>query len=70
MDETALRVAIARAGVTNRFLARNLGISEQAFYNKISGESEFKSSEIRKLSGLLNLSFNDINDIFFSGCVN
>lgn len=70
MDETALKVAITRAGVTNRFLARNLGISEQAFYNKISGESEFKSSEIRKLSGLLNLSFNDINDIFFSGCVN
>lgn len=63
-------MAIARAGMTNRDLAKSLGISEQAFYNKIQGEREFKNSEMKKLAKLLKLSMKDVNVIFFDKSVN
>lgn len=66
MNSMELRAAIARTGKTYRSLAKDLGISEQAFYNKMNGESEFKNSEIAKLIKELSLSTDDINIIFFS----
>lgn len=47
MNYPEFRAAIARAGVTNRDLARNLGMSEQAFYNKANGLMEFKTVKSR-----------------------
>lgn len=70
MNCPELRASIARVGVSNRKLAETLGISEQAFYNKIQGGSEFKGSEIKKLANILCLSMTEVNSIFFDGNVN
>lgn len=64
MNYPELRASIARAGVTNRKLSEFLGISEQTFYNKMQGGTEFKGSEIKKLAGILCLSMTDVNNIF------
>lgn len=70
MNYPSLRAAIAKAGTSNRTLANNLGISEQAFYNKAAGRSEFKNSEIKTLAKALNLSMTLVNEIFFDSIVN
>lgn len=70
MNCPELRASIARAGITNRKLAEHLGLSEQAFYNKIQGDTEFKGSEIKGLAKILNLSMKDVNTIFFDRDVN
>ena len=70
MNCPELRASIARAGITNRKLAEHLGLSEQAFYYKIQGDTEFKGSEIKGLAKVLNLSMKDVNTIFFDRDVN
>lgn len=70
MNCPELRASIARAGVTNRSLAAQLGLSEQALYNKIQGETEFKGSEIKNIARILGLSMGDVNLIFFDQEVN
>lgn len=70
MDAESLRIAILKSGKTNRDLAAAIGISEQAFYNKLNGKAEFKSSEIRKLGELLGLSLEDMGSIFLGVSVN
>ena len=64
MDRAELRAEIARSGLSNLSLARQLGISDQAFYNKMNGKSEFRESEIRKLVEILSLSPEKLNLIF------
>ena len=64
MDRAMLRAEIARCGISNRELCKELSISEQAFYNKMGGKAEFKESEIKKLIRALRLSPEDINRIF------
>lgn len=70
MNCREFRAAIARAGLSKRAIADSLGMSEQAFYNKMNGRTEFKNSEIVKLSELLGLTMESVNLIFFSGSVN
>ena len=70
MDYSAFRAEVARRGMSNRSLADELCLSEQALYNKLNGRTEFKNSEIKKLAALLSLSMDDVNLIFFDGGVN
>ena len=70
MNSEELRVAITRANVSLRELADKLGVSEQAFYNKLNGRTEFKNSEILKLAKILGLSMKSVNLIFFGNGVN
>ena len=70
MNRAELRAEIARKGISNRAVAGELNISEQAFYNKMSGASEFKESEIKKLIQILELSAEDVDRIFLSSIVN
>lgn len=70
MNSPEFRAAVARSGKTNRELAKSLGLSETAFYNKVGGQTQFKNSEIKKLTELLGLSMKSVNEIFFDGCVN
>ena len=65
MNTLELKAEIAKSGRTNRALARELGISEQALYNKIQGKTDFKNSEMKKLAEVLSLSRKDVNLIFF-----
>lgn len=65
-----LRVSIVRSGLTNRAVAKHIGISEQAFYSKLRGDTEFKGSEIKSISVLLGLTPEEIDSIFFKEYVN
>lgn len=65
MNLPEFRAAMGRAGKTNRSLAIDIGISEQALYNKINGSSEFKNSEIMVIARVLGLSMDSVNKIFF-----
>ncbi len=70
MDRSELRAEFARQGISNRRIAAELNISEQAFYNKMSGVTEFKESEIKKLIQILGLSAADVDRIFLFASVN
>lgn len=59
-----LEVAIKRSGITKRKLAKMLGLSEMGLYKKINNITEFKASEIVKLSEILALKNKD--EIFFN----
>lgn len=60
-----LKDAMDARGVTAAFLAKKLGISENAFYFKRTGRSEFKQSEIKTISKVLGLDGVEILEIFF-----
>lgn len=70
MNGAEMRAVMARTGVTNRAMSKELGISEQAFYNKLRGKTEFKNSEIKKIAAHLKLTMTDVNVIFFDWIVN
>lgn len=66
IDTIKLEMSITKARITKRELAKQLGISEMSLYNKIHNISEFKASEIRRLSEILELSDSDRQAIFFA----
>lgn len=70
MNHEELRVVMMRKKITNREMAAKLSLSEQALYNKLNGVTEFKNSEIKKITTLLDLSMDDVNLIFFDKIVN
>lgn len=58
---------IAKArGKTLQGLAEAIGVTRQGFFKKIENRSEFKASEISKLSDLLSLSEQEKQNIFFA----
>ncbi len=59
-----LEAEIKRAGIKKKDLAKELNISEMGLYRKILNKTEFKASEIVKLSKILNLP-NDRRDYIF-----
>lgn len=61
-----LEIAITRAHITKRQIAKELGISETALYNKLNGSAEFKASEIVKMKDILQLSDKQRDKIFFA----
>jgi lambda repressor-like predicted transcriptional regulator len=65
VDNMEFRAAVARAGKSIRSLASDIGISEQAFHNKLNGKTEFKGSEIKRISEVLGLRPDAVNHIFF-----
>ncbi len=54
-----LRRKIFEAGMTQTFVAENLGISYQTFFNKLHNKSEFKASEIKQICKILNIADKD-----------
>ena len=64
MDFAELRAVMARQGVKNSELAEHIGISNQAFYNKMSGKSDFKLSEVCAIATALGMTSNEVADIF------
>lgn len=66
IDTIKLEMSITKARITKRELAKQLGISKMSLYNKIHNISEFKASEIRRLSEILELSDSDRQAIFFA----
>ncbi len=69
MNVEMLVAKIEASGRSKSEIAEVLGITRQGLYNKLSGESEFKSSEIKVLSLLLSLTPEERDTIFFADCV-
>lgn len=64
-DTKLLREAIDKSGMSITFISNEIGISREALYKKISNITEFKASEITKLSKILSLSNKSRDGIFF-----
>lgn len=64
-DAKKIRDAINQKGLRIGYVAAELGITRQAFSLKMRGVTEFRVSEIQKLSALLGLSAADRESIFF-----
>lgn len=63
-DTIELEVAMKRAGLTKREVAKRLGLSEMGFYKKVNNVTEFKASEIMLLAEMLSVS--NVDKIFFT----
>lgn len=59
-----LRRKIDQSGMTMTAVAEKIGVSRVTLYNKLSGESEFKASEIVRLTRVLRLEKTEQDDIF------
>ena len=65
MNANLLRSKIMEKGYSNIEFAELIGIKKTALYRKLKGITEFKASEIQKISKALNLTNSQIIDIFF-----
>ena len=65
-DSAALRNAVNKAGLKYGKIASEMGISSYTLQKKIDNETEFKASEIVRLSSLLSLSESERSAIFFT----
>jgi len=62
-----LEMAIRRAGLTKKEVARRLGLSIMGLHQKINNVTEFKASEIAQLYEMLKLaSLEEQQQIFFN----
>lgn len=68
-DALELDYAIKKAGLDRPKVAKILGISLMALFNKIHNRSEFKASEIASLKQALNLTNEQRDRIFFANNV-
>lgn len=69
-DTLKLEMAIRRAGLTKKEVARQLNLSPMGLHQKITNVTEFKASEIAQLYDLLNLSsLEEQQQIFFNSVV-
>ena len=60
-------IALKRAGLTKKEVAKYLGLSDMGLYQKINNITEFKASEISKLYILLKLeNLKEQQTIFFA----
>lgn len=64
-DIERLKLIIKERGLKNKYLAKELGITEAAYYSKMSGKRKFNVDEAAQLVGILNISNAVAYDIFF-----
>lgn len=69
MNTELLNNRINCSGLSKSYIAESLGITRQGLSKKLNGESEFKGSEIKKLSNLLGMSIEEKEFIFFADYV-
>lgn len=69
MNTSMLLDKIESSGISKSKIAEMLGITRQGLYNKLCSKKEFKASEVRKLSELLDLTSVEREQIFFADCV-
>jgi len=66
MNYELLNERIRESGMTMIAIAKKLGILRETLYSRLNGKTEFKASEILKISQVLNLSNVDRDRIFFA----
>lgn len=60
-----LREKIDACGFKLVYVAKQVGVSYQAFLKKLNNETEFKASEVMILKELLHLTDDEVMEIFF-----
>lgn len=65
-DTKALRAAIKEAGLTYKTIAKALGIAAYTLQLKIDNDTEFKVSEVDKISQMLGFTLEQKDKIFFA----
>jgi hypothetical protein len=65
-DSLELKKLISKSGYKLRWIANQINISYQAFYNKLNDKTEFLPSEIAALQQILKFSDKTRDKIFFS----
>lgn len=63
-DERRFKAQLALAGISQKELARTLGINEATLYRKIHRGGDFTREEINRMLKILKI--DDPNDIFFA----
>ena len=66
MDLILLNSKIDEIKIPITTIAEKMGISRQTFYLKMSGQREFKASEIEKICDILRLTDDEKSSIFFA----
>lgn len=65
-DTLALEYAIKKSGKTLKSVAEVLGISYSALWSKMHNETEFKASEISKISAFCCIDMESKERLFFA----
>lgn len=66
VNQNLLNSKVALSGLTFKELAKKIGMPYQSFNNRKTGKIEFTSSEIKALKDILNLTNDDVAEIFFN----
>ena len=66
MNTKALKSKRALYGIHQEEIAKKLGISSVSYSKKETGKVEFKRNEIEEISKILNLSIEEVGEIFFN----
>ena len=69
MNTDLLKYYMARARISPSEMAQKLGISRQAFYQKLRGAIPFKHDDLCVIIAVLGLSTTEIRDVFFANVV-
>lgn len=65
-NRNKLKAKIIEKGITMETLANVLGINIATLYRKFAMESDFTRNEIAMIKDFLNISIDEINEIFFA----
>jgi hypothetical protein len=65
-NKLLLEMYIRRAGITNRDLAKAVGLSQTGFYDKLNGRTEFRQSEIKFITERIGLTNEERDSVFFA----
>lgn len=66
MRQNLFRAKLAENGLSQKDVAKELGMAENTLTHKIREKSFFGVNDVKKMSKLLNLNKDDIFDIFFT----
>lgn len=65
-DLNRLNQAIKERGISQRYIANQIGLSEVVLSRKLHGQTEFTVSEANAISSAIKLTTKERNDIFFA----
>ena len=66
MNANLLRAELAKNGMTQKDLARAIGMAQSTLYRKMRGDSDFTRTEITIIRDRLHLTNKDVTSIFFA----
>lgn len=66
INTAKLKAKIIERGLLQEAVAMQLGMTSGTFNYKLNNKTEFKASEIKKLSNILNLTTEEFYSIFFA----